>query len=688
MSNINHYSIDLHQEVLIKCAEDSSVDAKEDAFVEFVTDQLSDHNEADFAEVIRPASRWNAIRTAPKQPSAKINAWALSGDGSMLDLYVAAYKGEGIKYDLPLSEVIRHFDLLKGFLARTLSTSSLVVSEDNGAFEVIGLVRDSRAQLSKVRLILITDGIVKGDISELIPFKISDISVSYVIWDVLKLSRLQPGEQTVIELDFEKINNGPIGCIATEDSFGEYRTFLAYMPAPLLGRIYNEYGQRLMERNVRAFLQTKTEVNSGIQKTLREEPERFLAYNNGLCCTASEINVEIGQNGLGLIKSVEDFQIVNGGQTTASIFHAIKNKIDVSGVVVQMKLTVVSSPEAVEKLVPLISKFANSQNKVAYADFAANGNFHIQMERISRDKWAPGKSDLEISTRWFYERARGSYEVERAKAHTPSKKREFDKENPRSQRFTKTDLAKFELSWMGHPDLVSKGAQKNFAEYARLLDENGEPNVTPEYFHQVIARALFFKGAERIVSKLDLGGYRANIVAYSVAWLAEKSDFRIDLDEIWRKQGLSDDLCKAIEAVARAAHKHFATLAGAGGLWKTNIGENTKKRPCWEQFRSLEIDIPSGWKSKLSTKRFLSFKSDAENLSQLWNEVREGFQHSPLTTKALEISTGKNWPVKMNTTAVASIVANTYDQMIAIKGIGEKTMRLIIEFFAAAKEQN
>jgi GNAT superfamily N-acetyltransferase len=241
---------------------------------------------------------------------------------------------------------------------------------------------------------------------------------------------------------------------------------------------------------------------------------------------------------------------------------------------------------------------------------------------------------------------------------------------------------------MGHPDLVSKGAQKNFAEYARLLDENGEPNVTPEYFHQVIARALFFKGAERIVSKLDLGGYRANIVAYSVAWLAEKSDFRIDLDEIWRKQGLSDDLCKAIEAVARAAHKHFATLAGAGGLWKTNIGENTKKRPCWEQFRSLEIDIPSGWKSKLSTKRFLSFKSDAENLSQLWNEVREGFQHSPLTTKALEISTGKNWPVKMNTTAVASIVANTYDQMIAIKGIGEKTMRLIIEFFAAAKEQN
>jgi hypothetical protein len=561
MANINQYCFDLHQEVLVKCAEDSSVDAKEDAFVEFVTDQLSDHNEADFAEIIRPASRWNATRTAPQQPAAKINAWALSGDGSMLDLYVAAYKGEGTKYDLPRSEVFRHFDLIKGFLTRTLSANSLAVSEDNDAFEVISLVRDSLAQLSKVRLILITDGIVKGDISELIPYKISDISVSHVMWDLVKLSRLQPGEHSVIELNFEKINNGPIGCIATGDSFGEYRTYLAYMPAPLLGRIYNEYGQRLMERNVRAFLQTKTEVNSGIQKTLKDEPERFLAYNNGLCCTAAEINVEVGQNGLGLIKSVEDFQIVNGGQTTASIFHAIKNKIDVSSVVVQMKLTVVSNPEAIEKLVPLISKFANSQNKVAYADFAANGNFHIQMQRVSRDKWAPGKSDLENSTRWFYERARGSYEVERARENTPSKKREFDKQNPRSQRFTKTDLAKFELSWMGNPDIVSKGAQKNFAEYARILEENGEPNVTPEYFSQVVARAILFKTAERTVSKLDLGGYRANIVAYSVAWLAEKSDFRIDLDEIWKRQVLPDDLCKAIEVVARAASEHFATLA-------------------------------------------------------------------------------------------------------------------------------
>ena len=686
MSTLDQYATDLHQEVLVKCADDATQEAKEDAFVEFVTEQLGDHNEADVAEVIRPASRWNATRTTPQQPAAKINAWALSGDGSMLDLYVAAYKGSGSKYDLPKSEVIRNFELIKGFLARALSGNSLTVSEDNDAFEVISRIRESAGELSNVRLILVTDGTVKGDISEIIPFTISGVSVTHVLWDLVKLSRLQPGQHSVIRLDFEKINNGPIGCIATEDASGEYKTYLAYMPAPLLGRIYSEFGQRLLERNVRAFLQAKNSVNGGIQKTLKEEPERFLAYNNGLCCTAAGINVEIGKNGLGLIKSVEDFQIVNGGQTTASIFHAIKNKIDVSRVVVQMKLTVVSSAEAVEDLVPLISKFANSQNKVASADFAANGTFHRHMEQVSRLCWAPGKSDLERGTHWYYERARGSYEVER-NALSPARKREYDKENPRSQKFTKTDLAKFELSWMGDPDLVCKGAQKNFAEYAQLIEENGEPNVTPEYFAHVVARAILFKTAERIVSDLELGGYRANIVSYSIAWLAEKSDFKIDLEQIWKKQGLSDELCKAIEVVALAAHEHFSALARAGGSWKTNIGENTKKRECWERFKNSEIDVPRGWLSKLSAKRFLSFESDAENLSAMWDEVRSGFLESDLTIRALEISTGKNWPVKINTTSVAAITAKTYDQMIATRGIGERKMRQIIEFLAAAKNQ-
>jgi hypothetical protein len=686
MSNLEQYAADLHQEVLVKSAEDASQEAKEDAFVEFVTELLSEHNEADVAEVIRPGSRWAATRGNNSQPSAKINAWSLSGDGAMLDLYIASYKGSGARYDLPKSEIIRNFELIKGFLTRVLSGNILTISDDNDAFEVIAKIKESRDEISTVRLFLLTDGVAKGDISELRPFDMAGINVSYALWDLVELSRLQPGEQNVIELDFEKMQNAPLGCIATEDPTGEYRTFLAYMPANLLGRIYSEYGQRLLERNVRAFLQAKNGVNRGIQATLKDEPERFLAYNNGLCCTSAGIDVEIGNNGLGLIKRVYDFQIVNGGQTTASIFHAIKNKIDVSKVVVQMKLTVVSRIEAVEEIVPLISKFANSQNKIASADFAANGTFHRHMEQVSRAVWAPGKSDLERGSHWYYERARGSFEVDRGKATTPARKREFDKDNPRAQKFTKTDLAKFEHSWMGLPHLVCQGAQKNFAEYAQRIEENGEPNVTPDYFSHVIARAIIFRTAERIVSQLDLGGYRANIVAYAIAWLAEKSGFHIDLDLIWKQQRLSDDLCKALEAVAKSAHNHFNDLADFGTPWKVNIGENTKKKECWELFKAKDIITPKGWLSKLSAKRFLSFVSEAENLSVLWDQVRSNFQDSDKTVRALEIFTGKNWPVKINTTQVSLISKKSYDEMISIKGVGEKKMRHIIEFFAAAIE--
>jgi len=155
--------------------------------------------------------------------------------------------------------------------------------------------------------------------------------------------------------------------------------------APLLARIYGEHGQRLLERNVRAFLQAKGKVNRGLQKTLREEPHRFLAYNNGLCCTAAEVKVKAASDGHARIEWVRDFQIVNGGQTTASIYHALKKeKVDVTQVVVQVKLTVLSDPAGVAEIVPLISQYANSQNKVKNPDLYANRPFHRSLELLSR----------------------------------------------------------------------------------------------------------------------------------------------------------------------------------------------------------------------------------------------------------------------------------------------------------------
>lgn len=299
----------------------------------------------------------------------------------------------------------QQFQLLRGFLHRALGGVHVEMEESSDGFRAAQQIHGARESLATVRLFLLTDGVVRSLELEEEPFE--DLEVRYVVWDLEKLSRLRVGDREVIELDFANDYDGAIPCLQTAAATGEYRTFLAYLPAPLLARIYGEHGQRLLERNVRAFLQAKRKVNRGLQKTLKEEPHRFLAYNNGLCCTAAEVRVQAGGDGHARLEWVRDFQIVNGGQTTASIFHALKKeKLDVRQVVVQMKLTVLKKPEDVPEIVPLISRFANSQNKVNAADFAANGLFHQTLEKLSREAWAPAASGLERGTHWYYERAR------------------------------------------------------------------------------------------------------------------------------------------------------------------------------------------------------------------------------------------------------------------------------------------
>ena len=193
----------------------------------------------------------------------------------------------------------------------------------------------------------------------------------------------------------------------------------------------------------------------GIRNTIQNEPEMFFAYNNGLTTTAESVETDTARE---RIRSVTNFQIVNGGQTTASIFTATKkDKAALSKVYVQVKLTVIP-PERAEVVVPRISEYANTQNKVSAADFFSNHPFHLRIEELSRRIWAPSPVGGLRETHWFYERARGQYANAQANL-TPAKLREFLAKNPRPQMFTKTDLAKFEYSMSMRPHIVSSPAQ-------------------------------------------------------------------------------------------------------------------------------------------------------------------------------------------------------------------------------------
>lgn len=673
LTPLEQFAQDVREEVRLRCAENAPPDELERGFTEWVLEQLAEHNEVDETELV-----YHRAESRGRWPAAKLNAWALSGDGATLDLFVTLYHGVDSVPTVGLPETRRHFKLLLGFLRRAREGFHTQLSDNHEVFEVARRIHEASDSLTTVRLFFLTDGVARAeDIEE---EELKGVELRYVLWDLKKLSQLRVGQREVIELDFENDYGGSIPCLAGLENMREYQTYLAFMPGRVLARIYGEHGQRLLERNVRAFLQVRGKVNKGLQQTLREEPHRFLAYNNGLCCTAAEVRLVKRKDGQTGLAWARDFQIVNGGQTTASIYHAMKKeRLDVGEVVVQVKLTVLKEPERIGEVVPLIAKYANSQNKVNAADLAANGPFHRQLEELSRTVWAPAIGGLARGTHWYYERARGSYLDDKSRQGTPARRREWEKQNPPNQKFTKTDLAKYEHAWLGLPHLVCLGAEKNFVRFAERMEEDGEPEVNLDYFRHAVAKAILWRTAEKLFDTLDLEGYRANSVAYAVAWLAEKSGRRIDLNRIWNEQRVPPLLCEALKVLCREAWEHLNHQQG-------NVGEASKKAECWEAFRKKEIALPGNWQVELAEAPFIAPRSEEEALAGAWERLRPKFLGDNRTIEGLEAYTGRSWVRSRRRDPVSSYAVLTWEQLRQRPGLGLKKIRALVEMLAIAAQ--
>lgn len=662
----------LKKEVRIKCEPDTGTPPLlSEAFTSVVIERLIEHNEAADSELCA----WEDPGRG-KIPAAKLSAWSLSGDGATLDIFVSLYHNDDSPTVVTRAEADRHFKLLRGFLRRALDGWHTKLEPAFPIFGAMRAIHEAKEALTTVRLFFLTDGVVKA--GEIEQEQMEDLELRYVLWDLDKLSRLQVGDREVIELDFVEDYGGPVPALETAAASGEYRTYLAFLPAPILARIYGQHGQRLLERNVRAFLSAKGKINKGLQQTLKDAPHRFLAYNNGLCCTAAAVEVETHSNGHALLSIVRDFQIVNGGQTTASIYHAMKREgTDVSGVVVQVKLTVLNDPERVVDIVPLISKYANSQNKVNAADFSANGKFHLDIEKLSRTLWAPATSGLDRGTHWYYERARGSYADDKLRQGTKARIRDWEKQNPAVQKFTKTDLAKFEQIWGGLPHVACRGAEKNFIALAQRHEDEGEPIVDAAFFKHLVAKMILFKTTERIVTEQTGGEIRAQTVAYTMAWLAEKSGHRIDLGLIWEKQAVPASLRPAISVVAKTAYDHIKAQPGIST-------EAAKKPECWEKFQRMRIELDPAWEKSLGQHAFIAPRSDMEAVEMEWERVRTKFLED--TRKILEMAStvGKSYPLNSGAWIVREVAELNWDRLKMKPGFGAKKLREIVELFTLA----
>ena len=473
--------------------------------------------------------------------------------------------------------------------------------------DLVDLLREKRKEIRKYQLLIFTTASISSTIKILETENIDGVPSECQIWDIERLFQLcgsDTGRQ-IIEINFKEHSNRGQGIPCLEASGAatdDFKSYLCIIPGPLLADIYDKYGSSLLEGNVRSFLSTKVAVNKKIRTTILQQPERFFAYNNGISATAMDVQFERSEQGLFLV-SARDFQIINGGQTTASLSSArfnYKGKVDLGVIYVQMKLTVIErslEDDDAATLVQNISRSSNSQNKVSDADFFSTHPFHVQMERCSQRLGARGTGGLQFETKWFYERARGQY-LQKQMRMTSGEKKKFLLQNPKNQLITKTDLAKVRNTWDGLPHIVSKGAQTNFTEFAQKISEAWEKDdgllFGDKYFEESVALCLIFRYTEGIIPLQSWyqQGYRANIVTYTIALLHKliKEQFPkrdLDLMGIWTRQAVPAAVQNALVDLSELIYDKLTDPQRG----VENVTQWCKREGCWKSVQDIKYTL-------------------------------------------------------------------------------------------------
>ena len=509
----------------------------------------------------------------------RLSGYAMSDEADQLDLFVSLYEGVDELTAVPDADTKMAVEQCIRFLS--LCAEGKMASKLDPSDEVLSLaltIQEIYNGLEQVRVYVLTDKVAKAK-----SFKTREIAGKSVRLEVMDIERLyrhwsegKPRDELVI--DFIKVSGSPLPCVYVPGAPNEYDYALTAIPGEALRFVYEKFGSRLLEANVRSFLSVKGKgVNAGIQNTLRTNPGHFMAYNNGIVLVADEVRYEKTDDGAMGIAWMKGMQIVNGGQTTASLYFAKKKfpETDLSRVRVPAKIIVMreQDPAREEALVSDISRFANSQNAVRQSDLSANKPFHVEVEKLSLTVYCPDGIG-----RWFYERAAGSYNTLLSReGTTPAKLKVLKEAIPPSRKITKTDLAKYINAWDRKPDVVSLGSQKNFDRFmASLSSEDGEEVPMPDVaqYKAMIAKTKIFKDTQKLVRPM-FQAFQANVAAYVVAVLSDRLGDRIDLDRIWIRQGVSQELLSQIGIWAREVNDVLHRTAGG-----RMVSEWAKKSEC------------------------------------------------------------------------------------------------------------
>ncbi|MBG9653463.1 AIPR family protein [Cytobacillus firmus] len=563
--------------------------------VPFLEKMISFMDRPDDPEILIPPYKDTAKNIA-------VNAYSYDDENQVLDLYVADYNFEQNEEDLLTINMTAVTEIANRVKRFVTNAKSLLQTIDHSleAFDLAKVIDEEMENINEINIFVVTNLYYSSN--KPIEMTIPGIeTVNVQVWDIDRVQQLITSEQAVETdyIDFERDYGETFEMMFVPDpSSGvkEFDCYVGYISAELLARAYDEWGQKLVERNVRSFLQARGGTNKGIRDTLIDPFQRkmFVAYNNGISTVARTGEFEPVKDGVNQykIKGLSGWQIVNGGQTTASIHKAYKDGISLKDVYVQAKLTILQVNEFVSKdqhlledeMISRISQYANTQNKINKSDLLANTRFMSDLEKFSRNIWIPAKDGRRPESKWYFERARGQYMVDINRRKRGKEQTDFKKQYPKEKVLTKVDLAKYFMSWEGYPHVSSKGGEEAFKKFMDLnktfWSGSTQDKITLSVYQKLIARAIINQRVKEIVDEMKLRGYKANVIYYTVAMLHHLYSEQIDLVGVWEEQALSDKWDDIVRTIADKTLFYLKESAG-----ERNVTQWAKQEACWIQFK-------------------------------------------------------------------------------------------------------
>lgn len=613
-----------HQSLIQQVNEDRQLTGStfEEAFFEIYADYLVENDEIigepNFLHFEMPLSR---------NKNAGISGFAYNELDGVLYLMIVDdidFTGDMPTLTLANAERLykraRNFFLHSGDIAKYGEESNEAVNLARSIYTRKENEHNQFYELSTIKVFIFTDKPLTRTLKRIEDEQIQEVKISTLLVGIERIISLSESRKGKVDLEID-LNNFQLIPALKANETDEYESYLCNINGYTLAKLYNEYGSRLIESNVRSFLQTRGKVNKGIRLTILKEPEKFFAYNNGLTCTAKSI---VFKNNA--ISKIIGLQIVNGGQTTASLANVLVNEKGgtekLQEVSVPMKLNVIKDVEIEDELVPAISRYANSQNKVSDVDLASNHPFHKKIEELSRKTSTPAADGFSHGTYWYYERAAGQYAQETYKMPSRQKNNFFNK-NPKNQMFKKSDFAKYFNIYQKRPDIASKGGQAAFKSFSSWIIQIWDKDynlVNQEFYKEMVSNIIMFKELDKLTrSGAGSNGYKANINAYTLSYLywflEEKLNMKFNYLKIWQQQSVPQPVLEFLNDISYEIRDILTRVDG-------NVTEYAKRIVAWDDVKSnVKINRDYDLSSIIIAKDDVAqFKKTARNNEKFKND--------------------------------------------------------------------